>query len=322
MKVYKYRANLTVDGKKRDTTQLSEKIFYASTMSQLNDPFEGSVEISKRPEDDRWATPLIQSISQVGIYSLAKLKKDETFPCNELLWAHYANSHKGFCIEYHLEKLQSNLSKDFDIRNTINVKYTNDRPSIKETDDIFNVQKKVFGTKSLAWEYENEIRLVFYSSGLKPIADESITAIYFGLNISKEDRQTIIDSLRSDNIDFYQMERVEDLYKLKATKLEFKFDYAIVSKRCASPFDSIMILYLSPNKDKNSILNFISHFRKGLKKQAHLTIIDDIRIAPFFDYPNPRVSLPPEQELLYRKHWIAYAPAFNPSDVLMYPEDC
>lgn len=34
---------------------------------------------------------------------------------------------------------------------------------------IFLASKKVFGTKSLAWEYENEIRLVFLESGINTI---------------------------------------------------------------------------------------------------------------------------------------------------------
>jgi len=36
---------------------------------------------------------------KIGIFSLSKKYDDE------LLWAHYANSHKGFCIEYDLEIL-------------------------------------------------------------------------------------------------------------------------------------------------------------------------------------------------------------------------
>ena len=119
---------------------------------------------------------------------MSKPKENETFPCNELLWAHYANSHKGFCIEYDLDILLKNHSSQFDIKNQIHVVYKNERPEVSESDSLFDVQSKVFGTKSLAWEYENEVRLVFLTEGEKPIPPEAITAIYFGLNMSLEDK--------------------------------------------------------------------------------------------------------------------------------------
>lgn len=61
---------------------------------------------------------------------------------------------------------------------------------------IFWHPKKVFGTKSLAWEYENEIRLVFLESGIKHYSQEIVTGIYFGLNIGLEERNLIINKLK------------------------------------------------------------------------------------------------------------------------------
>lgn len=228
-KTYKYRANLTVDGVKRDAIQLSGDVFYAANLCVLNDPFEGSVELPKSDRHEHWVTPLIQGIYDVGIYSLSKPKGDETYPNNELLWAHYANSHRGFCIEYDLDILTKNLSPNFDISDQINVSYKDERPEVLETDSIFQVREKVFGTKSLAWEYENEVRLVFLKSGLKHLAKNAITAIYFGLNISLEDRRDILQRMSGRNIDFYQVERIENSYKLKATKLLFDYSHEIVN---------------------------------------------------------------------------------------------
>ncbi len=173
-KVYKYRANSPVDRRDKDAIQLSRNLFYAARLNKMNDPFEGSVELPKSPRHDHWVTPLIQDLHTIGIYSLSKPEEDETFPSNELLWAHYANSHKGFCIEYDLDILTNNMSKQFDIRNRINVVYKNERPEVLETDTLFKVQCKVFGTKSLAWKYENELRLVFLTEGEKPIAEKPL----------------------------------------------------------------------------------------------------------------------------------------------------
>ena len=50
--VYKYRANIEINGEKRDTMQLTQNIIYASDMRNLNDPFEGSVELPKSYEHE------------------------------------------------------------------------------------------------------------------------------------------------------------------------------------------------------------------------------------------------------------------------------
>ena len=121
--VYKYRANIEINGEKRDTMQLTQNIIYASDMRNLNDPFEGSVELPKSYEHEHWVTPIMQKLYSAGIYSLSKPKDGETFPCNELLWAHYANSHKGFCIEYDLEKISSGVTPGFDISNVTTVPF-------------------------------------------------------------------------------------------------------------------------------------------------------------------------------------------------------
>ena len=180
-KVYKYRANVATGNWEKDSVQMAKGFLYAAKLNKMNDPFEGSVELPKSDRHERWVTPLIQDLHTIGIYSLSKPKENETFPCNELLWAHYANSHKGFCIEYDLDILLKNHSSQFDIRNQIHVVYKNERPEVSESDSLFDVQSKVFGTKSLAWKYENEVRLVFLTEGEKPIPPEAITAIYLSL---------------------------------------------------------------------------------------------------------------------------------------------
>lgn len=52
------------------------------------------------------------------------------------MWAHYANSHKGFCIEYDIEKLQDSENYTFDV-NRMKIEYKNEPPIIG-LDDIYN----------------------------------------------------------------------------------------------------------------------------------------------------------------------------------------
>ena len=88
------------------------------------------------------------------------------------MWSHYANSHRGICIEYN----KPALDEFYDVR------YDNKRPSIKlykavtyalaqhiigneklENADFnkFSDMVTPFITKSLDWEYEREVRCVF-----------------------------------------------------------------------------------------------------------------------------------------------------------------
>lgn len=318
-KVYKYRANQITSNREKDSILLSKNIIFASPIKFLNDPFDGSVMLPKADRHEHWVTPIMQDIGNIGIYSLSK-PTEKDFPNNELLWAHYANSHKGFCIEYDLNKLIDNYSKEYDIRNVINVQYQDERPEVTEVDDTFTVQKKVFGTKSLAWKYENEIRLVFNTAGKKTIISEAVTGIYFGLKISLEDRRDIIQRTQGRNIDYYQIERIDNSYNLKSTKLIFDFSHKVINVECRPTVDNYMILYTSPNKDINTMQEFVDLFRRTLTKPSNITIIDDIRANDVLQNYKPRKDMTREEISVLSNHWLAYSSFDAPNLVWMYPE--
>ena len=113
---------------------------------------------------------------------------------NTLMWAHYADSHKGICIKYR-------FSKSIFKNNTVDkflyfddVTYSDeDFASINK--DNYNYKNGVF-LKNKAWEYENELRLLYYDKNGKGDyvsidAPYCIEAIYFGVKCSKEDKETI-----------------------------------------------------------------------------------------------------------------------------------
>ncbi len=113
---------------------------------------------------------------------------------NTLMWAHYADSHKGICIKYR-------FSKSIFKNNTVDkflyfddVTYSDeDFASINK--DNYNYKNGVF-LKNKAWEYEKELRLLYYDKNGKGDyvsidAPYCIEAIYFGVKCSKEDKETI-----------------------------------------------------------------------------------------------------------------------------------
>lgn len=83
------------------------------------------------------------------------------------MWSHYADSHKGFCIEYDLTKVDFNKNQFV----LFPVKYSHKRPPIPWTSMLNNnetsINKKVLYdiimsvlTKDDIWSYENEWRFI------------------------------------------------------------------------------------------------------------------------------------------------------------------
>ena len=316
---YKYRANLANEtGKRRDTDSLIKGELYAPKMKDLNDPFEGSVDLPLSQAHEHWVTPLLQESYSAGVYSMSKRKEGEEYPCNELLWAHYANSHKGFCIEYDLDKLDACITDGIDYR--IDVVYQENKPTISPDEPTDKKIEKAFSTKSLAWIYENEFRLIFGSSGVKKISFEAIRAIYFGLNMPLAERNAIINGLKGSEIEFYQMERVGKDYKLSASKLLFDYSHKIVNVEKMPTVTNYIIWYQSPNKDKSSIEDFVQRIRKDLGSQSNLTLIDDVKTLSIMVNYKPRANMTIEEIEVQAKHWIGYSSFDAPECVWMYPE--
>lgn len=316
---YKYRANLADEkGKCRDTDSLIKGELYAPKMKDLNDPFEGSVELPNADSEDYWVTPLLQQSYSAGVYSMSKRKEGEEYPCNELLWAHYANSHKGFCIEYDLDKLDACITDGIDYR--IDVVYQENKPIISPDEPTDKKIEKAFSTKSLAWIYENEFRLIFSSSGVKKISFEAIRAIYFGLNMPLAERNAIINGLKGSEIEFYQMERVGKDYKLSASKLLFDYSHKIVNVEKMPTVTNYIIWYQSPNKDKSSIEDFVQRVRKDLSPNSNITLIDDMSVLPILVNYKLRPAMTKEEIEIQAKHWIGYSSFDAPESVGIYPE--
>ncbi|QTM09799.1 DUF2971 domain-containing protein [Brachyspira hyodysenteriae] len=122
------------------------------------------------------------------------------------MWSHYADKHKGICIEYDISQLQNNnnnfiLKKIdynssmllFDLKNEILL--DNDK-SVKSIIDLFTV-------KSKEWEYEDEYRILFYDEKNEnpngTLINLPIKSICFGVQTSKEDKELVYNLVKSIN---------------------------------------------------------------------------------------------------------------------------
>lgn len=66
-----------------------------------------------------------------------------------------------------------------------------------------------------------------------------------------------------------------------------------------------MILYTSPNKDINTMQEFVNLFRRTLTKPSNITIIDDIRANDVLQNYKPRKYMTQEISIL-SNHWLIH----------------
>lgn len=136
---------------------------------------------------------------------------------SQLMWAHYANSYEGFCIEYDFTK-SKNVSF---LKGIGKVIYTDNRAK-KDTsnDDYFLYEKQILCNKSKCWAYEKEWRSIDiipyadYTNKNYPIvnAKECINAIYLGCKMPKEYQEEIAKYYKNTEIKVYQMKLKEDVF--------------------------------------------------------------------------------------------------------------
>ena len=158
----------------------------------LNDPFEGlfSHDLKQhlktiiKPEEIIFVPKFSQEVREGLDYAFQYMKDDEidnfinkygvvsltTNPNNLLMWAHYANEHKGICLLLKDTLFKPDAQKiptKYGIENYIpkEVKYSDQRRDDKINGNntielIRNHSTKYLFTKSIAWEYEFEYRCI------------------------------------------------------------------------------------------------------------------------------------------------------------------
>ncbi|HKI90060.1 MAG TPA: DUF2971 domain-containing protein [Draconibacterium sp.] len=113
---------------------------------------------------------------------------------NMLMWAHYADKHKGICLVFDELKLWNLYLKQFKkerFKSKI-VKYKGNAPQIlvNGTDDpqnkVQNSGNDLFFTKNKAWKYESEYRLMLFPDGKSDTflenLNEALVAIILGID--------------------------------------------------------------------------------------------------------------------------------------------
>jgi len=155
-------------------------------------------------------------------YSELRICSFTTSKDNLLFWSHYADSHKGFCVEFDAARLP--------ISYAYKVRYKDEYPKVIYPSPSDATCFTPALIKSKAWEYEEEFRTIFVPEDcpLKNdgssliLADNQIKNIYFGVDIDIKHKEEILKLVSSGPFN-------PGLWDANLSKTAFKLEF----KKCA-----------------------------------------------------------------------------------------
>lgn len=127
-------------------------------------------------------------------------------PLNTLLWAYYANGHKGICVRFDLAPLKLvALLKALECRLT-RISYADTLPDLADDDDELDIVRAALTTKSHDWKHEDEWRLTIEGSGQRSMPPDLVDGVILGVNVPQDVRGSIMEwrSQRPDGLQLWQ----------------------------------------------------------------------------------------------------------------------
>lgn len=158
----------------------------------------------------------ISFVKRSGVCCFSEKKK------NILMWSHYANKHRGFCVEFNFQKLNDALVSYNRKKNKYvylqKVIYRKTYPQLSAINEDHMVDSLFI--KSSDWKYESEWRAV-YSEGNGEklrLPKDVISAIYLGLELQDKEYTIIKDAMAKNKI-------IDSIYRAKKVKTKFSLKY-------------------------------------------------------------------------------------------------
>lgn len=163
-----------------------------------------------------------QNEREMGILSLAKTKE------NLLMWSHYANSHKGYCVgldRSYLQKIEefNNLRSNLAVLEE--VMYSKEYPNFNGASSDPKTDIYPLFTKSADWAYEQEVRLIIKNAvGMSyKIHPKAIREVTLGIKLPEESTEKIKEIIHCDlpHVELYQAKKADKKFMLEFEKVKF-----------------------------------------------------------------------------------------------------
>lgn len=137
-----------------------------------------------------------------------------------LMWSHYSDFHKGYCVGFYEEKLR--VSGLFGKGGPVNYNPENDIPTIEPGEHTMEKGFIETHTKSFEWKYEEEYRLVklFFpeipTDGDRTIVvdNDCFAEVIIGLLTPENEKKEIIKAAKEKNLKVYQAKKVPFKFEL------------------------------------------------------------------------------------------------------------
>lgn len=159
---------------------------------------------------------------EIGVISFAGNRR------HILLWSHYADGHKGFCVGIDRDRLQEwvkQLLTEEDMYIEIfDVNYEGEYPSLNPLDlSLEEYYALPLTTKAEEWRYEDEVRLLFRGGAERKLNmdTELFTEIIIGCNMEYDHKQEILSVMESefDNLPVYEASMAEFEFALNFERI-------------------------------------------------------------------------------------------------------
>lgn len=310
MKLYKYRNQI-----ERDIDNLVENKLFAPDKENLNDPTEMYLDdsefldfIEKHKEHSQPLKEIFDDLinftkTKCGVFSLSEDVN------NELLWAYYADGHKGFCIEYDSDIIMESYNYGLEMKNLklvssplvhrIKVVYKNSYPVLNREDlvrkdDLNPILTCIVGTKSKRWDQENEVRLIFNKYGNTELDYRAVTGIYFGEKFGdEEEKDKVMKKLQGRGIRYYQMKFIDKSYVMSF--YEIKDKYASAPRFIANDLSYDNVKWIGMPSENTEYKDLAIQALEIVKKEPCINKIQSCYISwppnPMIAIENPMIAI-------------------------------
>lgn len=213
-------------------------------------------------------------VDKCGVFSLSGT------PLDELMWAHYGGSHKGFCVEYDLLKLVEFEAMQY---HRIEIKYLNSAPEFAvsdffSNDSVLPVLQKLLGTKSKPWQYELESRVITSIAGQHQYDYRAVKAIYFGLHCPDSTREDLMKKLAGRGIHYKQIVSPTKSYALSAHDVVDPFQDAPLYKNKIAPIAEGAIYSEYLKKDQKLYANYLQKAAEIVRREPYC---EEVQLVDF-----------------------------------------
>lgn len=197
-------------------SSLINKEIWMSSLSEFNDPFESLVTLDLGHE--AFHNLFTKYISEKRVCCFSEHVN------NILMWSHYADKHKGFCVGIdEAPFIKAGLLHK--------VKYSDIDSNIKNdilSSDFKGSTSKLYSTfmthKHKDWEYEKEYRLIIHAENEKEsgetleVGEHRFKEIYFGCNMPQKHKDLIANIMGKEVI-YYQAKTSKFNFSLEIEEL-------------------------------------------------------------------------------------------------------